>query len=172
MNDALELAAFLARVHSQAPVVVIDEFDQLNDPAEQSKFANFAKSVADDRINIKLIFCGIGESVDQLFSAHQSAPRYFHTVKLDRLPWEARFEILDYAAKELGLSIDDTTKYRVAQISDGFPHYIHLLCEKLFWLIFLKAQNGVMYPALFEYSHGRGACLNRAVSEEALRTSH
>lgn len=154
MNDALQLAGFLARIHSTAPVVVFDEFDQLKDPKEQTKFANFAKSIADDRINIKLIFCGIGESIDQLFAAHESAPRYFHTVKLDRLPWEARFEILDFAAGELGLSIDESTKYRVAQISDGFPHYIHLLCEKLFWLIFLKSKNGVMYPALFETAMG------------------
>jgi hypothetical protein len=106
LNDASILTAFFARMHSTSPIVVIDEFDQMSSPAEQEKFANFIKTVADERVNVKFIFCGIGESVDELFKAHPSAPRYFHTVKLDRLPWEARLEIVDYAARELRLDVD------------------------------------------------------------------
>ena len=32
--------------------------------------------------------------------------------------------------------MDDTTRYRIAKISDGFPHFVHLVCEKLFWEVF------------------------------------
>jgi hypothetical protein len=55
-------------------------------------------------------------------AAHESADRYFHAVSLGRLPWEARFEIVNNAADALGIEIDDHTLIRIARISDGFPH--------------------------------------------------
>jgi uncharacterized protein len=40
------------------------------------------------------------------------------------------------AANALGITIDETTKIRIARVSDGFPHFVHLVCEKLFWAIY------------------------------------
>lgn len=34
---------------------------------------------------LKIIVCGVGETLESLFSAHLSTYRYFHTIKLDRL---------------------------------------------------------------------------------------
>lgn len=39
---------------------------------------------------------------------------------------------------------------RIARISDGFPHYVHLLCEKLFWLVYEETDDGIVTPDLFE----------------------
>jgi uncharacterized protein len=60
-------------------------------------------------------------------------------VKLDRLGWEPRYEIIMTAADALGIVIDETTKIRIARVSDGFPHFVHLVCEKLFWSVY---ENG------------------------------
>jgi hypothetical protein len=57
-------------------------------------------------------------------------------VKLERLVWEPRFEIIMTAAEALGIAVDETTKIRIARVSDGFPHFIHLVCEKLFWEVY------------------------------------
>jgi uncharacterized protein len=35
---------------------------------------------------------------------------------------------VDSASGALGLKIEDTPRLRIAQISDGFPHYVHLIC--------------------------------------------
>jgi hypothetical protein len=37
--------------------------------------------------------------------------------------------------------MDDTTRYRISIISDGFPHFVHLVCEKLFWEVFEDPQE-------------------------------
>lgn len=136
LNQSVELAEFLANTHSIAPVVVIDEFDLLTDKAEQAMFANFIKQIGDQRLNIRFIFCGIGDSIDTLLKSHQSVYRYFHTVKLDRLDYEPRYEIIMTAAQTLKIEVDETTKIRIAKVSDGFPHFIHLVCEKLFWIAY------------------------------------
>ena len=83
-------------------------------------------------------------------SAHGSADRYFHTVGLGQLPWEARFEIVTQAADALGIEIDDHTVKRIARISDGFPHYVHFLSEKLFWRVHEAENGGRVTGALFE----------------------
>jgi hypothetical protein len=92
----------------------------------------------------------LAKSLDELFNAHMSAHRYFHTVELSRLPYGPRFEIIDNAADALGISIDQTSRYRIAMISDGFPHFVHLLCEKLFWAVFNEENGMTVTPSLFE----------------------
>jgi hypothetical protein len=47
-----------------------------------------------------------------------------------------QWEIVDAAAAKLGLTVNSDSRLRIAQVSDGFPHYVHLICEKLFWRAF------------------------------------
>jgi hypothetical protein len=152
LNECARILELVCKWHSNRPLVVIDEFDQVVDPAEQLQFANMVKTVADRHIPVAIIFCGIGASLDDLFTAHQSAHRYFHTVPLERLPWTPRLEIIDNPANTLGISVDDTTRYRIANVSDGFPHYVHLICEKLFWRVFAADSGSRVTPDLFEQS--------------------
>lgn len=150
LNEAVHLINYVAENHSSSPVVIIDEFDQITDRDEQNMFANLVKQVADKRTRINIIFCGVGGSLDDLFSAHLSAHRYFHPIGLERLPYDARREIIEQAAKHLGITIDDTSIWRIAMISDGFPHYVHLVGEKLFWRVFNEQNAGVVTGDLFE----------------------
>ncbi len=149
LNEAVNICEFVAAMHSQTPVVVIDEFDQITDPEQQGLFALFVKDIADRHIPLRLIFCGIGESIDKFFGAHASTYRYFYTVALERLGWEPRFEIVRTAANALGVSVDDNTVTRIARVSDGFPHFIHLVCEKLFWIVY-ELRNTTATPDNYE----------------------
>lgn len=132
------------------PVIVVDEFDQVKNKEEQERFTNFIKQISDRHISVRFIFCGIGESVDAIMAAHGSADRYFHTVGLGRLPWEARFDIVLVAAGQLGIEIDTDTVIRIARISDGFPHYVHFISEKLFWRVYEARNDGMVTAELFE----------------------
>ncbi|MER9435829.1 AAA family ATPase [Mesorhizobium sp. M0618] len=150
VNEAVRLVQFLCDSYAGSPVVVIDEFDQIGSKEEQEYFTNFIKQVSDKHVTARFIFCGIGESVDAIMAAHGSADRYFHTVGLAQLPWEARFDIVTVAADRLGIEIDDNTIYRIARISDGFPHYVHFVTEKLFWRVYGADNEGKVTGELFE----------------------
>jgi uncharacterized protein len=152
INEAVRLIDFLCKTMGNGLVFVIDEFDQIESKPEQSHFANFIKQISDRHIDAKFIFCGIGESAQVLMDAHASADRYFHTVSLGQLPWEARYTIVDDAADRLGIRIDRDTTIRIARISDGFPHYVHFISEKLFWRVFLSQNNGIVTTELFAHA--------------------
>jgi hypothetical protein len=136
INEAVAIIDHAARLHSRVPVIVVDEFERIKSPDDRTLFADFIKQVGDQSVPLKLIFCGVGSALEELLDAHHSCYRYLTAVLLERLGFDGRLAIIDDARKALGLNIDDTTRYRIAVISDGFPHFVHLVCEKLFWEVF------------------------------------
>ena len=136
VDDVISVIGFLAARHSEQPVVVIDEFERIRDERERMLFADFIKQCGDQSLPVKFIFCGIGSALSDLLDAHHSCYRYLTAVELERLGLHPRLEIIANAARAFGVQIEDTTAYRIAMISDGFPHYVHLITEKLLWQVF------------------------------------
>ena len=136
IGDAVGLLAEIGKLHSRAPIIVLDEFDTISDISERSKFAALIKSIGDQGVKIRFIFTGVGSSLDTLLGAHASASRQLTTVELDRLGWEGRRDIALKAAHAFGLDLDNNIAWRIAMVSDGFPYYIHLIMEKMLWEAF------------------------------------
>lgn len=135
-SDAVELLREVAQVHSETPVIVVDEFDRLKSVEERAKFADLVKQLGDKRIPIKFIFTGVGKTLDQLLGAHASAIRQFETIELPKLSWEARWEIMLKAAADFGIEVPRDIYFRIAAICDGYPYYVHLMTEKILWSAF------------------------------------
>jgi uncharacterized protein len=136
INDAVQLLRFVGEVHSQEPVIIFDEFDQLADDAERKACAEVIKQVSDQALQVRFILCGIGTSLEDLIGVHLSTGRYLSPVHLERLTHDARWEIIESAAKAVGVTVGHSHLVRIGQISDGFPSYIHLIGEQLLWSIF------------------------------------
>lgn len=136
MNETIATISFVAKQHSKKPVIVIDEFERIKDANQRTLFADLIKQLGDQSVPVVIIFCGVGSSLEELLDAHHSCYRYLTAVCLDRLGYDARLQIIDAALGRFEIDADDTTRYRVATISDGFPHYVHLLTEKLLWEAF------------------------------------
>jgi hypothetical protein len=135
VGDAVELLSQIASP-SDKRSVVIDEFDTIADPVERNKFAALLKQMGDRSLNLKFIFTGIGRSLDELLGAHQSAYRQLETVELPRLGWDARRQIVRSAVEYFGLGLNDDVNWRIAQVSDGYPYYVHLVTERILWAAF------------------------------------
>ena len=133
LNEIISALREICKGHNKDRVVVFDEFELVEAPEDRRLFGDLIKQLSDQEIPVRAIFCGIGKSVTALLDDHPSAPRYLAAVELTRLSYDARFEIIKGAESALGVEVEHNTKYRIAMISDGFPHYIHLICEKLFW---------------------------------------
>jgi uncharacterized protein len=157
VSDALEyLRATLLQIGCSL-VVVIDEFDQVTNKEEHKKFASLIKQVSDQSMDIKFIFCGIAETVERLFSEHQSVFRQMHSEKVDQLIIQARIDIIEDAADALEITIENGRKYRISQISDGFPSFIHLITEKIFTAAF---DNGRSAVSASDYEDGLEAAIS------------
>jgi uncharacterized protein len=135
-NYAITLLQRAAEATPGDKIVVIDEFDQLTTDEERARFAEFIKQIGDRQLGVRFIFCGVAESLEKLLGAHKSCFRYIEGVEVPQLSWDARQEIIDTAAKALNVTVGTHPRFRIAAISDGFPHYVHLVSEKLFWALF------------------------------------
>lgn len=136
ISEAVGLIVFCGDCHSESPIVVIDEFERIDSEKDRSLFGDFIKQLGDQECRVKFIFCGTGNTIEDLLAHHASCFRYLANIELERLRYEARFEIIKSLADELAVDIDVNYLYRLADISDGFPHYLHLIGEKIFWEAF------------------------------------
>jgi hypothetical protein len=136
VNEAVALLEFAIAVVGKSIVAVIDEFDRIRDPDQRALFGDMVKQIGDQNLGVKLLFCGVGRSLDDLLAGHESCFRYIEGVELDRLGISPSIEILGAAAKALNVQIDEGYRYRIAQVSDGFPHYVHLIGQRMFWNYF------------------------------------
>ncbi|HEX2257128.1 MAG TPA: hypothetical protein VHG92_10610 [Afifellaceae bacterium] len=94
------------------------------------------KQVSDQEVGVRFIFCGIGNSLDELIGTHLSTDRYIAPVELERLSHDALWEILTVTATELKVEVGREEQIRISQISDGFPYYVHLIGEHMFWAMY------------------------------------
>ena len=136
VSDAVEILRELAQIHSESVVVVVDEVDRMASPNDVSNLADLIKQLGDKRVNIKFIFTGVGESLGEILGQHSSAFRQLETVELPRLSWDGRWAIAIHALSQFRVEIDRSIYIRIAAVSDGFPYYVHLIVEKLLWILF------------------------------------
>lgn len=167
VTDAVEVLREVSHVHSDKPIIVLDEFDRIQSAAERGLFADLLKQLGDKRVPIKLIITGVGASLDSLLGAHQSAIRQLETLELPRLGWEGRMEIVEYVARAFGITVHRDHLLRIAAVSDGFPYYVHLIAEKLMWQIFddphvvVRASKAHYQAAIRDAVHSVAAELKR-----------
>ena len=164
--DLNEVMAALLEVASERRgeriVVVIDEFDRIQSEEERARFADFIKQIGDQGVGVRFVFCGVADSLQKLLGAHESCFRYLINVELKSLGYEGRFDIIKNAADALNVRVEERHKFRIAAISDGFPHYIHRICEELFWGMFRDPHSCDVSTA----DHYRAAVAQSVVSIE------
>ena len=135
INEAFAVVRKLAETYADPPVVILDEYHKLAAGEEREKVADFVRGVSDQEIPIRFIICGVGETLDEMITRDPSHGRFLKPIALERISIDARQEILTEAAKELGITLDRETVIRTAMISDGYPYYVKLIGEHLFWAL-------------------------------------
>lgn len=135
VGDAVEVLREAAGIHSEKPIVVLDEFDRIKDAPTRHIFADLIKQLGDKKINLKFIFTGVAGSLHEILGAHQSAIRQLATIHLERLSWDARWDIARAVTGSFGLKLPRDIEVRIAAVSDGFPYYVHLVTEKILWRV-------------------------------------
>lgn len=171
LNAATALLSEAAINRGSRSIVVIDEFENLPALEDRQLFAELIKQLSDRKVPVTLVFCGIGKSLDDLLQGHGSSDRYLHEEKLPTPPlnFGQQWEIVDGAAAKLGLTVNSDSRLRIAQVSDGFPHYVHLICEKLFWRAF-RSDEEIEELTPEDYMGAVQAALNSV--EARLRTAY
>jgi len=116
------------RVLAQMPgsVFIVDEFDRAK--GEISKdFTDLIKTLSDLVIDCTVILVGVSETVGNLVADHASISRAIVQIRLERMKPKELLVILQNAEKALGVRFAEDAANLIVHVSQGLPHYTHLI---------------------------------------------
>ena len=108
-------------------IVIIDEFDRVEDSQTKNLFANTIKVLSDHDVDATLILTGVAKNVSELIEHHQSIQRCLTYIQMPRMRNEELREFVEKALGELEMSIDEDALGTIVWFSRGFPHFTHAL---------------------------------------------
>jgi len=110
------------------PILIIDEFDRLPQKVKAA-FADTIKNLSDHAVPVTVVLVGVADSVDDLIREHQSVERALVQIRMPRMSSQEIQEIVTNGLHNLGMSIDPDAMERITILSQGLPHYTHLLAR-------------------------------------------
>ena len=108
-------------------IVIIDEFDRLHGAQLQRLFADTVKTLSDNSVKATLVLVGVADSVEELIREHQSVERALVQIRMPRMSMEELTEIVSKGLGKLKMTIDEDALEHISLVSQGLPHYTHLL---------------------------------------------
>jgi Cdc6-like AAA superfamily ATPase len=112
---------------SSLPILIIDEFDRLSE-ASRRAFADTIKTLSDYAVRATVVIVGVADTVDELIHEHQSIERALVQIRMPRMSPQEVEEIVATGLTRLEMEIEPAALRRISGLSQGLPHYTHLLC--------------------------------------------
>jgi Cdc6-like AAA superfamily ATPase len=109
-------------------LIIFDEFDRLP-PKAGKAFTDVIKTLSDTSTTATLLLVGVADTVDRLIKDHASVARALVQIHMPRMKPKELTEIVVTGARKLGLSFEADAIAQVVQLSQGLPHYTHLVAR-------------------------------------------
>jgi len=117
-----------AKIAKNGILIVIDEFDQINDP---SGFAKLLKSLATNVPGVKFCIVGVAQDIQNLMKEHESSDRLFagSVVNLPPMQPQELNEIIDTAENSINkfIQFNKSSRDKLIELANGHPYIIHLI---------------------------------------------
>lgn len=111
-------------------VIVVDEYDRLEDDEALSLMADTIKTLSDHGVQTKLVLVGVSDSIEQLIGEHESVRRALEEVAMPRMVKTEIAELVVDGFQEVDMTIDDAAAGRIVRLAEGLPTYAHALSLK------------------------------------------
>jgi len=123
-EDVRRVLTVLAR--DAIPVLMVDEFDRLQDLPRRA-FADAIKTLSDHAVGATVVVVGVADSVEQLIEEHESIERALVQIHMPRMSPAEIQQIISKGLDRLGMTIRSSAMRRIVLLSQGLPHYTHLV---------------------------------------------
>lgn len=110
-----------------AALLVIDELDRLEDVVALTLIADTIKALSDHAVPSTIVLVGVARSIGELMGEHQSIVRALAQIEMPRMSKRELREALQLCCAKAGLTIRQDAAAEIAGLSEGLPHYTHLL---------------------------------------------
>lgn len=108
-------------------LVIVDEFDRIGDSTTRRLMADTIKLFSDADVSSTIMLVGVAESIPELIAEHESISRNLTQVHVPQMNTEELAEIVRRGFGRVGLSFAEGVDQSIAMLSQGYPHYTHLL---------------------------------------------
>lgn len=123
-----DVRRMLSDLGRQQPILVIlDEFDRINDSAVDELIADTIKTLSDSGTNASVLLIGVASSVSDLVSGHASIERALVQIDMPRMSNDEIEAIFNNGLKRLQMTIDPFALTKLVRLSQGLPYIAHLL---------------------------------------------
>jgi Cdc6-like AAA superfamily ATPase len=113
-----------------APVAIfVDEFDRLPANGVQRLFADLIKTLSDQLVRATVVLVGVADNVSDLIAEHESVERALVQIRMPRMSLGELEEIVRRGMAAAEIAVDDEAVARITRLSQGLPHYTHLLAQ-------------------------------------------
>lgn len=112
---------------NETPIIVIDEFDRIQDYQCRALFADTIKGLSDHSINCTIILVGVAESIGDILKEHESVTRALVQVPMRRMSANEIRDIIAIRVRRLRLVMEPEALWRLSFFAAGLPYYAHLL---------------------------------------------
>jgi hypothetical protein len=129
IGDATDPDTIALTLSEVAPdfVAVIDEFDRLTDSIARQLVADTIKTFSDSASAATIVVVGVAHDVRDLIGDHPSIERNLRQIPMPRMSRDELRQILDKGYGQLAMDLPGEIRERMVVLSQGFPHYTHLL---------------------------------------------
>jgi Cdc6-like AAA superfamily ATPase len=114
---------------SEPRIVFLDEFDRVSDPMAHRFFADTLKTLSDEVIPATIVLVGVADNVDELVREHASVERAIVQVHMPRMSESELADIVINGLASVTMSADKAAVDQITMLSQGLPHYTHLLAQ-------------------------------------------
>ncbi|CAN5603604.1 hypothetical protein BH10PSE14_BH10PSE14_07640 [soil metagenome] len=112
---------------SQYFLMVFDEFDRIKSTETKMMMADLIKHFSNNPTTLTVLIVGVGDTLIDLFSSHQSIARCCTQIRMQRMSPAESEDILNERLPKLGMQIEGKVRDQIVRLSQGLPGYMHLL---------------------------------------------
>lgn len=125
--DPRELADLFGRIVGTRVILILDEYDRVQDVAFRRNVAELIKNLSDRAARVQLVLTGVASSLEELVGFTPSIRRNLVGLAVGPMDEEAMRDILDRAEAATGLTFAPEAKALIARMAAGSPYLVRLL---------------------------------------------
>jgi hypothetical protein len=123
------MRALEALARERPLAIFIDEFDRIVDPDDRALFAETIKTLSDRTVRATIVLVGVADDVNELIREHRSIERALVQIRMPRMSRAELAEIATRGIDAAQMTIQKAAVDSVTGLSQGLPHYTHLLAQ-------------------------------------------
>ena len=126
MESPEDIRLLIAKLPGQC-VFIFDEYDRVRNYNARRLMTDAIKLFSDCETPCTVVLVGVGQSIEELVTAHESISRNLDFVPVPPMtPFELA-RIVSNGFEKVGMLMEKGLDQKIATLSQGYPHYTHLL---------------------------------------------